>query len=227
MQTRSIRPALVAAVLVAMLGASALAATPSASPNPTPSAPPLPVLNFTPGPSCRPSPTPLPIQGGRLPAVSGPTNCVTVELTKSAAKAKATPTPPPSRIGISGVWEVQIQRGGINVTYVHFRIFQKGDALTGVYLDKHGKRFPLVGTITGSAVRIVVTLPKGGSLVFAGTISGTTDMLGMYTGAKSSDVAFTAAYRPKSTLLDDISPGGALGGIGNSGNMPGGGYPPR
>jgi hypothetical protein len=131
----------------------------------------------------------------------------------------ATPSPPPQgRIGISGVWEVQIQMGGTDTIYTHFSLRQQGDALTGVYLDQHGKRYPIAGSIDGDRVHLVVTLPDGKTILFEGTVSGTTDMLGMMTDAKQS-VAFTAAYRPKENPLQYVAPGAGMGGLG--------GIPPR
>ena len=184
-----------------MLRALALAsitALVAAAPAPTPTAAPTPVSSAT------PIPLTLPTTG------------------KNTKPVKPTPTPPPSRIGITGVWEVQVQPGGSQVDYVHFKLTQTGDALTGVYLNKNNTPYPLAGVVKGANVRIVVTLPKGGSLIFNGTVSGTTDMLGMMTDDKG-EIAFTAGYRPKSNLFDNISPGAGMGGLGGNG-----GYsPPR
>jgi hypothetical protein len=209
------------AVAVATAAAAFGGLTPSAqlplaiAATPPPSPPVLPT--FTPQPAfTQPPNTPVPIQPpGALPTPSHAGN-VTIPLGKS----KATPTPAPpkdSRKGIEGVWEVQIQRSAIT-EYVHFKLTQDGNALTGVFMGSDGKKYALAGSIDGKNVRIVVTLPDGSSLIFAAVLDGTTDMLGLMTSAKEA-VAFTAAYRPKENFLDNITPG--PGGAG------GGGMPPR
>lgn len=142
----------------------------------------------------------------------------------SQASPSASPTPPEdNRVGLSGVWEVQIQRGE-RVDYTHFKLVQTQNALTGGYLDKDGKKYPLSGSVDGKNVRVVVSMPDGSTILFEGKVDGTTDMLGMLTDAKEN-VVFTAAYRPKEKWIDNLNtqPSG-LGGL-NSG--PGGGIPPR
>ncbi|MHB8141793.1 MAG: hypothetical protein ACYDHD_11190 [Vulcanimicrobiaceae bacterium] len=128
---------------------------------------------------------------------------------------KATPKPPPpGRIGISGVWEVQIQRGP-HTTYTHFKLHQRGTTLFGTYLNQHGKQFRLHGTVSGKFVKVIVAYIDGTKLVFKGRLSGTTDMLGMLREPKAH-IAFTAAYRPKYNFMEDISPGGMGGGLGGA-----------
>jgi hypothetical protein len=127
---------------------------------------------------------------------------------------KATPAPPKDssikRVGVSGVWEIVIQRVS-GVTYTHFKIDQKDNVLTGEYLDADGKKFPLFGSIDAKNVRVVVSLPTGATLVFTGTVDGFTDMIGMIAMTNES-VPFTAAYRPKYNWMDNLSPG--TGGMG-------------
>ena len=147
------------------------------------------------------------------PAASAtPAPAVTVPIANP--KASATPAPPKedaNRVGISGVWEVQIQDGP-KTTYTHFKLTQKESVLTGEYLDKDGKKAPLAGSIDGKNVRIVVTLANGGSIAFNGSVDNLTDMLGML-DMNGSAMPFTAAYRPKYKWLDNINPSaGALGG---------------
>ena len=176
------------------------APTPSASPSASPSAA---------APSPAPTDTPL-INPFGPPAKSSPKPAVS-----------ATPTPPPdNRTGIEGVWEVQIQRGD-KTEYTHFALKQTQTALTGLYLDARGKKFPLSGSIDDQTVRVVVSLPDGTTQLFTGKLTGTTDMLGMLATAKEN-IPFTAAYRPKEKWIDNINaqPGG-LGG------NTGGGIPPR
>lgn len=148
------------------------------------------------------------------PAATLPSPQPTASASIKLGTPKATPAPPKEvtvqRIGISGVWEIQIQRT-TGVTYTHFKITQKDNVLTGEYLDTDGKKFPLFGSIDGKNVRVVVSLPNGGTLVFVGTHDAFTDMIGML--AMSSDsIPFTAAYRPKYNWLDNLSPG--AGGMG-------------
>lgn len=131
--------------------------------------------------------------------------------------SKATPAPPKdvdaNRIGISGVWEIAIQDAS-GVVYTHFKLAQKGTALTGQYLDDRGKKFPLAGTVDGKNVRVVVTMQDGTALVFSGTQDGGTDMVGTLNTAKDL-VGFTAEYRPKYKWIDNLTPG--TGGITNPG----------
>jgi hypothetical protein len=152
------------------------------------------------------APTPLPSLAPPAPA---PAASASIKL-----NPKATPAPPKDtsvkRVGISGVWEIAIQRV-TGVTYTHFKIDQKDNVLTGEYLDADGKKFPLFGSIDAKNVRVVVSLPTGATLVFSATVDGFSDMIGMI-AMTSESVPFTAAYRPKYNWLDNLSPG--TGGMG-------------
>lgn len=125
-----------------------------------------------------------------------------------APKASATPAPPKDaddkRVGISGVWEVQIQKDSGTV-YTHFKLTQVGTALTGQYLDTNGKKYPLQGTFEQKTADIVVSLPGGESLHFSGTVDGNTDMAGTLEDAQKM-IGFTAGYRPKYKWIDNLSP---------------------
>ncbi|HET9096108.1 MAG TPA: hypothetical protein VFN37_05575 [Candidatus Baltobacteraceae bacterium] len=149
------------------------------------------------------------------PQVPAPQATPTPQLQIPAAKAKATPTPaPPSdvddkRVGISGVWEVQIQQPNGTV-YTHFKLDQKGTALTGQYLDTNGKKYPLEGSVAQKDVHIVVTMPNGSAMVFDGTLDATTDMEGILASTKDM-IGFTAAYRPKYKWIDNLSPNPGMG----------------
>lgn len=153
------------------------------------------------------APTPPP--GAPLP-IPKPAASASIKI----GGAKATPAPPKDttikRVGIAGVWEIQIQRA-TGVTYTHFKIDQKDNVLTGTYLDTDGKKYPLFGSIDGKSVRVVVSLPTGSTLVFTGTQDAFTDMIGMLALSNDS-VPFTAAYRPKYNWLDNLTPG--AGGMG-------------
>ncbi|MHB8462195.1 MAG: hypothetical protein ACYDA1_06085, partial [Vulcanimicrobiaceae bacterium] len=117
-----------------------VAAAPTATPSPAPAPTAAPItLPAMPAPDCKPTPSPVPIGGNVLP-VPGQSRCVSI--TTAQKGAKPTPTPPPARVGLTGVWEVQIQPGGSVVEYVHFKLKQTGDALTGVYLDKNNTPYP-------------------------------------------------------------------------------------
>jgi len=158
-------------------------------------------------PSAAPSPTPTPI------GVPGPTSNPPAVTVPIGASPSATPTPvkDKDRVGISGVWEIQIQRPS-GTSYAHFKLAQNGNTLTGVYLDGDNKRFPLAGTFNAATktVRIIVSFRDGSTMTFEGTEDNATDMIGDLTSAKDSAVAFTAAYRPKYEFLDNINatPGG-------------------
>lgn len=147
-----------------------------------------------------PPPTPPPIG---TPATPSPAT------SSPAAKPYASPSPPANaRKGLDGVWEVQIQHS--NATdYTHFKLTQQGDALTGIYVDARGKKYPLSGTVDGQAVRLIVTLPNGTTLLAEGKLDGTTDMVGVLT-MPDGQVPFTASYRAKEKWIDNVnaSPGG-------------------
>lgn len=149
------------------------------------------------------------------PQVPAPQPTPTPQLQiPTTGKTKATPTPAPpvdedaKRVGISGVWEVQIQQANATV-YTHFKLDQTGTALTGQYLDTNGKKYPLAGDIDQKDVHIVVTMPSG-SLVFSGTVEANTDMAGTLDLSKDT-VGFTAAYRPKYKWIDNLSPNPGVG----------------
>jgi hypothetical protein len=151
------------------------------------------------------------------PPVPAATATPQVKTTLPLPKPNATATPAPpkdedlNRVGISGVWEIAIQQPD-KVIYTHFKLVQKGTALTGQYLDADGKRFPLTGAVDGKNVRVVVTLPNGTALVFNGTQDGGMDMVGTLESSKDV-IGFTAAYRPKYKWIDNLTPG--TGGMGN------------
>ena len=211
--------------ILALAGALALlAATPYPTPTPLPTPPPL---NDQAAPAAAATNQP---DGGTGPAATPTPNAALDDLmkangAKSTPGPKATPTPPPNdRKGIEGVWELQIQRGA-TTQYEHFSLRQTGTAISGTYLDDGGKKYPLAGSLDGTAVRIVVSMPDGSTKLLEGRLDGTTDMIGMFTDPKES-VPFTAAYRPKEKWFDNVNPGaGGLGGLGGGGGGPGG--PPR
>jgi hypothetical protein len=200
----------VAAILLASAPRAQLAAV-AATPPPTPPpigtpATPQPNASLAPAPATTPSYGPM--------------------LTNSAATPKPTPSPPPNvRRGLEGVWEVQIQHSN-TTDYTHFAIRQQGDALTGTYLDARGKKYPIAGSVDGQAIRLIVSMPNGTTLLLEGKLDGTTDMIGMLT-MPDGTIPFTAAYRPKEKWIDNVnaSPGG-MGGGGMGGGGTGGGYTP-
>ena len=131
-----------------------------------------------------------------------------------SAKSTATPSPPPNaRKGLDGVWEVQIQHPE-RTDYTHFQLQQQGGALSGVYLDAKKKQYPLVGTVDGQDVRLIVSLPNGTTLLMEGKLDGTTDMVGMLTTA-GGQIPFTASYRAKEKWIENVNP--SPGGISQPG----------
>jgi hypothetical protein len=168
-----------------------------------------------------PPPTPPPIGTPQAPMVdqSLPTPSASYAPASPAPKLSASPSPPPNaRKGLDGVWEVQIQHPS-GTDYTHFKVAQEGVALTGTYLDARGKHYPLSGTVDGQAVRIIVTMPDGTTLLLEGKLDGTTDMIGMLTTA-GGEVPFTASYRPKEKWIENVNP--SPGGV----SQPGGYTPP-
>jgi hypothetical protein len=155
------------------------------------------------------------------PATPGPAASVITlpGATPAPPAGKATPSPPPNgRKGLNGVWEVQIQHA-TGTDYTHFALTQQGEALSGTYLDTRGKKYPLTGSVDGQAVRLIVTMPNGTTILLEGRLDGTTDMVGMATMPDGA-VPFTAAYRAKEKWIENINP--SPGGI----SQPGGYTPP-
>jgi hypothetical protein len=203
-----------------LAAAACIAATPTqqSQPTPPPSPPPLnntmptatPVVTTSSAPDAAPLVTPTPnldtIFGGPQ-ASPNP---------KSKPGTKGTPSPPPQvRKGLDGVWEIEIQRGP-KTDYEHMNLLQTGQSLTGTYLTKDKKKYPITGSLDEqSNVRLVVSLPDGTTILLEARVDGTTDMLGMFTDA-AERVPFTAAYRPKENWLENINaqPGGLGGGTG-------------
>jgi hypothetical protein len=136
-----------------------------------------------------------------------------------STKSTPTPSPPPnSRKGLDGVWEVEIQHP-TTTDYTHFQLKEQGAALSGTYLDAKKKQYPLVGTVDGQDVRLIVSLPNGTTLLLEGKLDGTTDMVGMLTSA-GGQIPFTASYRAKEKWIENVSP--SPGGV----SQPGGYTPP-
>ncbi len=168
-----------------------------------------------------PPPTPPPIGTPAYPSPQPNASVISLPAVTPtpAAKVKPTPTPPPNaRKGLEGVWEVQIQHPTIT-DYTHFRLTQQGDTLTGTYLDSKGKRYPLAGSVDGQAIRLIVTMPNGTTLLLEGKLDGTTDMVGMLT-MPDGQLPFTASYRAKEKWIENINP--SPGGV----SQPGGYTPP-
>jgi len=133
---------------------------------------------------------------------------------------RATPKPPPAaRKGLDGVWELEIQRGP-KTDYEHMKLTQTGQTLSGMYLTKDKKQYPITGSVDEqNNVRLVISMPDGTTILLEARVDGTTDMLGMFTDA-AERVPFTAAYRPKENWLENIN--ATPGGMGSSGGPPGG-----
>lgn len=201
------KPSLFVLVLAALLGGAALIATPGArltavAATPPPSPPPI---------DNTPVATPEPYTPS-MPDVSMPTPSAT--FAPPAGASKPTPSPRPNaRKGLDGVWEVQIQHP-TGTDYTHFKLQQQGDALTGTYLDSKNKSYPLAGSLEGSDVRLIVTMPDGTTLLLEGKLDGTTDMIGMLT-TPNGQVPFTAAYRAKEKWIENVNP--SPGGIPSQG----------
>ena len=198
---------------VLILAALALVAATPAPPTPPPTPPPLTDTQASPAPAGSQSPetaplvTPTPNLDSILGGMPG--------MSKPKPGAKATPAPPEERKGLDGVWEVQIQRGP-NTEYEHMNLKQTGQTISGIFLTKDNKKYPVTGSLDPqNTVRLVVSLPDGSTILLEARLDGTTDMLGMFTDAKER-VPFTAAYRPKEKWIDNINatPGGLGGGSG-------------
>lgn len=193
-----------------ILGLSLLAAAPAPQATPLPTPPPL--NDATPVSSPAPSPTPAATATPSLDDIFGGRH-------KGRGKGpEATPTPPvDTRVGLDGVWEIEIQRGP-KTQYEHMKLVQTGTMLTGYYLTQDKVKYPIQGELDADhAVRLIVTRPDGTTILLEGRVDGTTDMLGMFTDSKER-VPFTAAYRPKEKFIDNVNAGpGGLGGIGGGG----------
>jgi hypothetical protein len=164
-----------------------------------------------------PPPTPPPIGTQQATPMPNPTTMPTASATFTPgppATAKARPSPPPAgRKGLDGVWEVALQHPN-TTDYTHINIKQDGDTLTGTYLDAHGKRYPLAGSVDGQAIRLIVTMPNGTTMLLEGRLDGTTDMVGMLT-MPDGQIPFTAEYRAKEKWIENVNP--SPGGIPSQG----------
>jgi hypothetical protein len=191
--------AIVALALVGGLPQGRIAAL-AATPPPTP-----PPIDSTAAMTPQPDSSTLPQPAATLFPLGAPAK---------SAKSTPTPSPPPNaRKGLNGVWEVQIQHPE-HTEYTHFQIQQQGGALTGNYLDAKKKRYPLVGTVEGQDVRLIVSMPNGTTLLMEGKLDGTTDMVGMLTTA-GGQIPFTASYRAKEKWIENVNP--SPGGISQPG----------
>jgi hypothetical protein len=164
-----------------------------------------------------PPPTPPPIGTQQATPMPNPTTMPTASATFTPgppATAKSRPSPPPAgRKGLDGVWEVALQHPN-TTDYTHINIKQDGDTLTGTYLDSHGKRYPLAGSVDGQAIRLIVTMPNGTTMLLEGRLDGTTDIVGMLT-MPDGQIPFTAAYRAKEKWIENVNP--SPGGIPSQG----------
>ena len=64
---------------------------------------------------------------------------------------------------------MQLQRPS-GTDYTHMKLVQTGTTLSGVYLDAHNKKYPLAGTVDGEAVRMIVSMPDGTTLLLEGKL---------------------------------------------------------
>jgi hypothetical protein len=185
--------AFITGAALALTFAGALAPrSPAAAATPPPTPPPIGTpASAEPNPSIGPDASPAP-------------DASTAPYTSPGGVGPSPSPPPNARKGIEGVWEVQIQRSNYT-DYTHFKLTQDGNALTGTYLDAHGKRYPLIGNVDGQAVRLIVTMPNGTTLLLEGRLDGTTDMIGLLTMPDGA-VPFTAAYRAKGKWIDNLNP---------------------
>ena len=203
-------PGLILVAAIELVAAVTPPAPPVLTNSPAPDASALPAASAAPAAASSPG-SALPSMGeiyGK-PAPSG---------SPSPTPRGARPTPSPDdRKGLDGVWEIAIQRVGVDVQYEHFNLKQTGNTLAGTYLTQSKLKYPLAGSVDGTQVRIVVTRADGSTILLEGTVDGTTDMIGMLTDSKER-VPFTAAYRPKEKWMDNVN--ASPGGLGGSGGIP-------
>jgi hypothetical protein len=200
-----------------LAAAACIAATPTQQSQPTPPPSPPPLTNTM--PAATPATT-MPSAPNAVPAATPTPNLDTIfggaqasPNPKSKPATKGTPAPPQQRKGLDGVWEIEIQRGP-KTDYEHMNLLQTGQSLSGTFLTKDNKKYPITGSLDEqNNVRLVVSLPDGTTILLEARVDGTTDMLGMFTDA-AERVPFTAAYRPKENWLENINaqPGGIGGG---------------
>src|SRR5215471_6536976 len=133
---------------------------------------------------------------GTVNAGGNPVGDWTATRVKDTKESKDTKEPG-GKVDLTGGWTVNLQLDTINATpTVTFK--QDGEKLTGDYVSQQYGKFPLTGTVKGSAVTFSVTLNiEGNSMVGSyvgavqsdGTIKGSVDYGGMMTGT------FTAARK--------------------------------
>ena len=164
--------AIVGATIVASpsLAAYRKAALPPVAATPPPTPPPI---DAPPAMTPQPDSSMLPPTGGNaLPALGAP-----AKSTASRANAR------PAKRAQGPQRSLGSQRFSTprRTDYTHFQLTEQGAALTGTYLDAKEKQYPLVGTVDGQDVRLIVSLPNGTTLLLEGKLDGTTDMVGMLT----------------------------------------------
>jgi hypothetical protein len=102
---------------------------------------------------------------------------------------------------MDGVWEVQLQplNGTGRTVYSHFYITQKGDALTGTWINPRNEKVPFTGTFDGRLFKLTATDAKNTVLTLSGYAENFSDMVGLLVTADPKDrgVPFTASHRKK------------------------------
>ncbi len=211
-------------------GFALIAAAPSNDP-PTPPPSPPPLNASSPSPSPSPSDVTLPQATPSASPVPSPSASASPDLNSvfgghghgrggHRPQASGTPSPPPqqTRTGLDGVWELEIQRGP-KTEYEHMNLVQTGQSITGFYLTKDKKKYPLSGSVDGqNNFRVVISMPDGSTVLLEARVDGNTDMLGMLTDAKEQ-VPFTGEFRAKEKWIENVNaaPGGIMPGAGGSG----------
>jgi hypothetical protein len=206
-----------------LIAATALiAAAPSDPPTPPPSPPPLNQAQPSPDATSTALPTVSPTASPSASAGPADLNALFGGHGHQKGRATAaTPSPPPQRTGLDGVWELQIQRGP-KTEYEHMNLVQTGQSLTGYYLTANKKKYPVSGSLDQqNNLRVIVSLPDGSTILLEARVDGTTDMLGMFTDSKER-VPFTAAYRPKEKWIENVNaaPGGLMNNSGTGSGPP-------
>ncbi|TAM86304.1 hypothetical protein EPN42_13545 [bacterium] len=137
----------------------------------------------------------------------------------AAATAPATPTPTPgvsfdlsgiATTDVSGVWEVAHEEDTGRTSYTHFRIHQKGAALTGDWLAANGKAYPATGSVDGNTMKMEIRGPDG-TIAVQAQLDPPANMVGLFVEPGGKRLVFTANNQAKYTPEPESSGGSEAG----------------
>jgi hypothetical protein len=116
---------------------------------------------------------------------------------KDAAKEPAKDQPAPPKIDLTGTWNVSVELPNMTATPT-ITLKQDGEKLTGDYVSAQYGKFPLTGTLKGSAVTFSFTMSVEGTgldVTYTGTIDNDGTMAGAVNYGDMMSGRFTASKK--------------------------------